>query len=105
MQTLTGERYLGVSSDIDLLLRPLDCAQLDTGLAVVARHAHSLPLDGEIEFPSGHAVSWKEWLGAGLDAPARCGADRVLSKHLDAVALLRRDELLPQFGMDEAGHG
>jgi phosphoribosyl-dephospho-CoA transferase len=104
MQTLTGERYLGASSDIDLLLRPLDCAQLDTGLAVVARHAQSLPLDGEIEFPSGHAVSWKEWLGAGLDAQARCGADRVLAKHLDAVALVRRDELLGQFNTNEVGH-
>jgi phosphoribosyl-dephospho-CoA transferase len=104
MQTLTGERYLGASSDIDLLLRPLNCAQLDTGLAVVARHAQSLPLDGEIEFPSGHAVSWKEWLGAGLDAQARCGADRVLAKHLDAVALVRRDELLGQFNTNEVGH-
>jgi phosphoribosyl-dephospho-CoA transferase len=105
MQTLTGERYLGVGSDIDLLLRPLDVAQLDAGLAVVARHAHSLPLDGEIEFPSGHAVSWKEWIGVGAQAHAHSGADRVLAKHLDAVALLRRDELLGQFGMDEVGHG
>jgi phosphoribosyl-dephospho-CoA transferase len=96
MQTLTGDRYLRAGSDIDLLLRPVDEAQLDAGLALVARHAHSLPLDGEIEFPLGHAVSWKEWLG--VDASVRSGADRVLAKHLDAVALLRRDELLAQFG-------
>jgi phosphoribosyl-dephospho-CoA transferase len=50
-----------------------------------------LPLDGEIEFPSGHAVSWKEWLGQGH------AADRVLAKHLDTVALLRRDQLLAKF--------
>jgi phosphoribosyl-dephospho-CoA transferase len=101
MQTLTGDRYLGAGSDVDLLLRPLDGAQLDAGLALIARHAQSLPLDGEIEFPSGHAVSWKEWLGV----EKQQGADRVLAKHLDTVALLRRDELLGQFGTIEGRHG
>lgn len=103
MQTLTGDQYLSAGSDVDLLLRPANVAQLDTCLALVARHAQSLPLDGEIEFPSGHAVSWKEWLG--VDGQARDGADRVLAKHLDTVALLRRDELLGQFGTDEGHHG
>jgi phosphoribosyl-dephospho-CoA transferase len=101
MQTLTGDRYLGASSDVDLLLRPLDAAQLEAGLALVARHAQSLPLDGEIEFPFGHAVSWKEWLGVGVQH----GAARVLAKHLDTVALMRRDELLAQFGADGGRHG
>jgi phosphoribosyl-dephospho-CoA transferase len=91
MQTLTGEPYLTPASDIDLLLRPANSAQLDAGLDLIRRHAQSLPLDGEIEFPSGHAVSWKEWLGQGQ------GADRVLAKHLDTVALLRRDQLLFKF--------
>jgi phosphoribosyl-dephospho-CoA transferase len=103
MQTLTGDRYLGAASDVDLLLRPLDGAQLEAGLALVARHAQSLPLDGEIEFPFGHAVSWKEWLGA--EAQAHRGDDRVLAKHLDMVALMRRDELLDQFGVNEGRHG
>jgi phosphoribosyl-dephospho-CoA transferase len=103
MQTLTGDRYLSAGSDIDLLLRPANIAQLEAGLALVARHAQSLPLDGEIEFPSGHAVSWKEWLGT--DGQARDGADRVLAKHLDTVALLRRDALLGQFGTHGGGHG
>jgi phosphoribosyl-dephospho-CoA transferase len=103
MQTLTGERYLGASSDVDLLLRPLDGAQLDAGLALLARHAQSLPLDGEIEFPFGHAVSWKEWLG--VEGQARHGFDRVLAKHVDTVALLRRDDLLGQFGANEGRHG
>jgi phosphoribosyl-dephospho-CoA transferase len=102
MQTLTGDRYLSATSDVDLLLRPLDGAQLGTGVALLARHAQSLPLDGEIEFPFGHAVSWKEWRGA--DSHSRDGADRVLAKHLDAVALLRRDELLGQFGAGEGRH-
>jgi phosphoribosyl-dephospho-CoA transferase len=98
MQTLTGDRYLGAGSDVDLLLRPRDGAQLDAALALVASHAQALPLDGEIEFPLGHAVSWKEWLGVR-------NADRVLAKHLDTVALMRRDALLGQFGADEGRHG
>jgi phosphoribosyl-dephospho-CoA transferase len=94
MQTLTGEPYLRPDSDIDLLLRPASSAQLDAGLDLLRRHARSLPLDGEIEFPSGHAVSWKEWHGA----------DRVLAKHLDTVALLRCDQLLAQFIEAECHH-
>jgi phosphoribosyl-dephospho-CoA transferase len=101
MQTLTGKAYLGASSDVDLLLRPLNGAQMEAGLALLARHAQSLPLDGEIEFPFGHAVSWKEWLSS--DTPN--GADRVLAKHLDAVCLKRRDELLAQFDVDGGCHG
>jgi phosphoribosyl-dephospho-CoA transferase len=107
MQTLTGKAYLGASSDVDLLLRPLNGAQLDAGLALVARYAQSLPLDGEIEFPFGHAVSWKEWLGgdARSHTEAQKRADRVLAKHLDAVCLKRRDELLAQFGANGGCHG
>jgi phosphoribosyl-dephospho-CoA transferase len=107
MQTLTGERYLGAGSDVDLLLRPRDATQLDAGLALVARHAQHLPLDGEIEFPLGHAVSWKEWLGVDGQAQVQThsGADRVLAKRLDAVALMRRDELLGQLGVEGGGHG
>jgi phosphoribosyl-dephospho-CoA transferase len=103
MQTLTGKAYLGAGSDVDLLLRPLNGAQLEAGLALVARHAQSLPLDGEIEFPFGHAVSWKEWLGT--NERAARDADRVLAKHLDAVTLMRRDELLGQFEAREGKHG
>jgi phosphoribosyl-dephospho-CoA transferase len=99
MQTLTGERYLRPGSDIDLLLRPASGVQLDIGLGVLRHHAQSLPLDGEIEFPSGHAVSWKEWLGQGH------GADRVLAKHIDTVALLRCDQLLAGFLDAECSHG
>ena len=107
MQVLTGKPYLAAGSDIDLLLHPRDDAQFEAGLALLARHAHNLPLDGEIAFPLGHGVSWKEWLGPDARAHARShsGADRVLAKHLDTVALLRRDALLAQFGADGACDG
>jgi phosphoribosyl-dephospho-CoA transferase len=51
-------------------------------------HAAVLPLDGEIVFPTGAAVSWKEWLGAG---PARA---RVLVKDAGAVRLAHMADLL-----------
>jgi phosphoribosyl-dephospho-CoA transferase len=43
-----------------------------------------LPLDGEIVFPSGDAVAWKEW----------AGAERVLVKRASAVRLAPVAELL-----------
>lgn len=91
MQILTGDAYVTPGSDIDVLLRPKTAPQLDAGLALLARHAPMLPLDGEIVFPSGHAVAWKEWAMPGGDA------NRVLTKHVDAVALMRRDTLMAQF--------
>ena len=94
MQTLTGDPYLSAASDIDLLLRPASAAQLRAGLRQLERHAAMLPLDGEIEFPSGHAVSWKEWLS--VDAAEKRKGARVLAKHLDTVALVRCDALLAQ---------
>jgi phosphoribosyl-dephospho-CoA transferase len=102
MQTLSGERYLGAGSDIDLLLLPRTAAQLDAGVALLARHAGALPLDGEIAFPAGHAVSWKEWRTAGLQDDR--GGARVLAKHIDAVALLPMRALTDQF-FQECGDG
>jgi phosphoribosyl-dephospho-CoA transferase len=101
MQTLTGDPYLSSNSDIDLLLRPANAGQLGAGLRQLERHAALLPLDGEIEFPSGHAVSWKEWLS--IDAAEQRSGARVLAKHLDTVALVRCDALLAQ--LDGDAHG
>lgn len=90
LQAITGQAYLRAGSDIDLLLQPRSVAELDTALALLRTHARGLPLDGEIVFPGGRAVAWKE-----LSA-ARKGslASRVLVKELRRVALVRIDELL-----------
>jgi phosphoribosyl-dephospho-CoA transferase len=88
MQALTGITYLTPTSDIDLLLHPRTVDDLDSGLALLQHHAATLPLDGEIVFPDGAAVSWKEW-AAGGDA-------RVLVKHIDGVWLSRKAPLLAQ---------
>jgi len=88
MQAITGQPYLRAASDIDLLFFPTDAQALRAGLALIEQHAAVLPLDGEIVFPSGAAVAWKEWIGA-----AGNGA-RVLVKDAGAVRLATIDHLL-----------
>ena len=90
LEALTGQRYLSASSDIDLLLRPLNRAQLMEGLALLARHAATLPLDGEVVFADGRAVAWKELRAAFGSAPGT----RVLAKGLERVALVPPEELI-----------
>lgn len=90
LEALTGQRYLSPSSDIDLLLLPSSRAQLMAGLELLARHAASLPLDGEAVFGDGRAVAWKELRAAFASAP---GA-RVLAKGLERIALVAPDELI-----------
>ena len=88
-QALTGLNYIGPRSDIDLLFHPDSVTALEGGVALFQRHAHHLPLDGEIVFPSGSAVAFREWLLA-LEA----GADtRVMVKESDGVSLQRIDML------------
>jgi phosphoribosyl-dephospho-CoA transferase len=88
MQAITGQPYLTPTSDIDLLFFPADADALRAGLALLEQHAAVLPLDGEIVFPSGAAVAWKEWIGAGRNAA------RVLVKDAGAVRLAPMDHLL-----------
>ena len=83
MQSLTSLPYLSASSDIDLLFYPRDRNQLDEGLQLLRLYAKHLPLDGEIVFPSGRAVAWKEW----ADTSARPDAMRILAKSMQAVNL------------------
>ena len=87
MEAITGQSYLTPASDIDLLFAPSDTASLDEGLLLLEQYATLLPLDGEIVFPSGAAVAWKEWLGA---APMQ---SRVLVKNAGAVRLASIAEL------------
>jgi phosphoribosyl-dephospho-CoA transferase len=90
LQVLTGQAYLTASSDIDLLVRPRDAAGLDAALALLGKHAQRLPLDGEIVFPGGRAVAWKEWAAACAGAPG----SRVLVKEMTRVSLVTTDTLL-----------
>ncbi len=85
LQCLTGKPYMTASSDLDLLFHPATSAQLSAGLSLLANCAHAVPLDGEVVFPSGQAVSWKEWLQA---------QSRVLVKDRRAVRLMKMNDLL-----------
>jgi phosphoribosyl-dephospho-CoA transferase len=88
LQALTGQPYVSPSSDIDLLFYPETEPQLRAGLALLAQHAGQLPLDGEIVFPSGQAVAWKEW------PVAQTGNARVLVKEAHMVRLVPASALL-----------
>lgn len=95
-QSITGMRYLRSASDIDLLLLPQTRAMLDAGVALLRRHAATLPLDGEIMFPSGEAVSWKEWDSV-RGADAAPASARVLVKTRSNVSLAACGALLDSF--------
>jgi phosphoribosyl-dephospho-CoA transferase len=102
MQAITGRSYLTANSDIDVLCRPHDAAQLASAVDLLRAHAAHLPLDGEIEFPDGRAASWKEW-AAYVASDTECdGAMRVLTKHVRGVALTRVDELMKSLGVCHA---
>jgi phosphoribosyl-dephospho-CoA transferase len=90
LQTLTKQRYITAASDIDLLLIPATSGQLFAGLDLLASHAAVLPLDGEIVFPSGQAVAWKEW----RNATSASSDMRVLVKGKQSVSLQNTAALL-----------
>jgi len=89
LQALTGQIYLRPSSDIDLLFAPTDTQQLRQGVALLQAYAAVLPLDGEVSFPDGSAVAWKEWAQAGNEPD-----QRVLLKRRSDVALARVGDVL-----------
>jgi phosphoribosyl-dephospho-CoA transferase len=92
LQSITGLPYLTSSSDIDVLFAPSTRTQLATGLELLCRACAHLPLDGEVVFPNGDAVAWKEWRDA-----AAAGA-RVLVKSQHAVRLADPATLLDTVG-------
>lgn len=90
-QALTAQAYVTPASDIDLLCRPADRRTLEAACILYQAWAGRLPLDGELVFPSGVAVSWKEWMVA-----RQAGFDslRVLVKQSQAVRLALPAELV-----------
>lgn len=88
LQALTGLDYARPGSDIDLLFHPASDRQLHSGLALLEKYARRLPLDGEIVFPRGQAVAWKEWLAAPSNET------RVLVKEFDTVRLMPKHLLV-----------
>jgi phosphoribosyl-dephospho-CoA transferase len=90
-QALSGMQYLTPQSDIDLLWHPRSHAQLQQGVALLARweQDHGLRADGEVLFGGSSAVSWREW------ATLKSGDDqRVLVKRASSAELVAAGELL-----------
>jgi len=77
-------------SDLDLWLAVEDESQADEAAALLAAApAHGPRLDGELVFPDGSAVAWREWLAW------RAGAARhLLIKTLDGCHLREAREAL-----------
>jgi phosphoribosyl-dephospho-CoA transferase len=94
-QALTRLAYVHAQSDIDLLLPVSSATHADAVVQVLAQRvgpglAPCLPdegwigprLDGELRFPDGGAIAWREWL-----AHREGRAAQVLVKRLRGVAL------------------
>ena len=87
-QRLTGLDHLRAGSDIDLCIHVAHADQADEVVALLQAHSHPQPrLDGELVFPDGGAVAWREWMAW------RAGLRRaVLVKRLEGCSL--RGDLL-----------
>jgi phosphoribosyl-dephospho-CoA transferase len=95
-QAITGLSYLKPQSDIDLLLRINSKAQLAAGVKLFAQFSEVLPVDGEIIFPNGAAVAWKEWWQVQQCEGSELSRmqTRVLVKDMTQVRLLTMVDLL-----------
>ncbi len=81
-QKLTGLRYLRPGSDIDLHIAVDSDALADRVATLLQVDTGGPRIDGELLFPDGGAIAWREWL------QLRAGRVReVLVKRLDRVAL------------------
>jgi phosphoribosyl-dephospho-CoA transferase len=89
-QILTQQAYVGPASDIDLLFIPKSATEFSRGMALLEQYAAHLPLDGEIVFPDGQAVAWKECRQV-LHADSR---QRVLVKTETTVRLMTLSTLI-----------
>ena len=87
-QAQTGLHYLHADSDIDLLAAPANIDELDAAIALFERSSVTcaVRVDGEIMFPGGDAVAWREWKHAAPNA-------RVLAKNVMHAALVSRKDL------------
>lgn len=82
-QRLTGLACLNDHSDVDLLVAVKDAAQADAAAGLLARCGIDAPrLDGELQFPDGAAVAWREWLAWRQGRTAQ-----VMVKRLHGVSL------------------
>ena len=85
-QTLTGGSYVSASSDVDVLIDVADAAGANRAANFLRREDAGCPfkLDGELSLPGLGEVHWREYLN---------GEPAILVKSLNAVRMIRREEL------------
>lgn len=88
-QCLTALTYVHGQSDLDLWMPVEDAPHADRVARLLAECASPLRVDGELTFPDGSAVAWREWQSA-----RRCDRKQVLVKRLCGVALERTADLV-----------
>jgi phosphoribosyl-dephospho-CoA transferase len=95
-QAETGLDYWHDDSDLDLIAAPKSYADLRSTIALLERAQErvAMRLDGEIVFPGGDAVAWREWADGD-------SASRVLVKNVSRVALVARGDLLSKLDRHE----
>jgi phosphoribosyl-dephospho-CoA transferase len=89
-QCLTGLRYLHEHSDLDLWLAVDDAQQAERVVGLLRACDVALRIDGELVFPHGGAVAWREWAAW---REGRCRG--VLVKRLHGAALERAGDDQP----------
>jgi len=60
-ERLTGLPYVHHGSDIDLTVPVADAAEADTAVGILEQGVPGRRVDGELAFPNGPAVAWREW--------------------------------------------
>lgn len=88
-EKLAGECYRRASSDLDVVCDVAQARALSGCLSALARADEHAPIDGEIRFPDGRAVAWRELHRSRLASGAS-----VLAKDLYGVALVSMGSLL-----------
>jgi phosphoribosyl-dephospho-CoA transferase len=87
-QSMTGMDYVHTASDLDVLLEAKTMPHaIELATALKAWDA-PCRVDGELVFPSGHAVAWRELLQAHEGA-----VSKVLVKHRQSAALMDLHQL------------
>lgn len=92
-QYLTGQPYMSEQTAIEILFIPRTTEQLIAGMRLLTHHAKTMPLAGEMTFPSGHAVAWKEWTYFPSETTPSDDI-RVLVKHVEQVRVMSQRALL-----------
>jgi phosphoribosyl-dephospho-CoA transferase len=87
-QSMTGMDYVHAASDLDVLLQAKSMPQAIELATALKAWVAPCRVDGELVFPSGHAVAWRELLLAHEGA-----VSKVLVKHRQSAALMDLHQL------------